>query len=297
MMSNNNSANITVVMSEFLQSMHLLLVGIMWLTLFLMLLHISNIIVIVYNRLLHKPVYCMLIHLSLCDLFTSISWILVFTFDSATIGLRSFCFASYTASILTTVAITVDRYVAVVYCLRYREIITKRVIIASILLIWSISLLFVSIPLMCTTNSEIRTLIHRCIHIPLYLFSSIILIYSGFWIRHIRNSHLAVIKKRNMYFGVEGERLNVLQNLRMAVLDMIKLNLITATLIIISNIFMVFYLVPSYDDIGHVSILIGGIYLCSNPIVYILSMTELKQKYKKLFKSLSRKRKVNHLEI
>ena len=150
---------------------------------------------------------------------------------------------------------------------------------------------------MCTTSTEIRVLIRRCVHLSLYLFSSIILIYSAFLIRHIRNSHLAVIKKRSMYFGVEREKLNVLQNLRMAVLDVIKLNLITATLIIICNIFIVFYFVPHYELIGHVSILIGGIYLCSNPIVYILSMTELKQKYKKLFKSLSRKRKVNHLEI
>ena len=83
----------------------------------------------------------------------------------------------------------------------------------------------------------------------------------------------------------------------MAVLDVIKLNLITATLIVTSNIFAVFYHVPRLEHIGYGNIFVGGIYLFSNPIVYILSMTELKQKYKSLLKSLSIKRKVNHLEI
>ena len=265
-MSNNNSANITVNISGFPQSNHWLFIGCLCLTPFVLLLHISNMIVIVFNRLLLKPVYCMLIHLSLCDMLTWICWMLVFTFHPVPPALR---IASYTASILTTVSITADRYVAVVYCLRYHEIITKRFIIVSTLLIWSISFLFVGIPLMCTTNTEIRALINDCIHISLNLFAGIILIYSAFWIRHIRNSHLTVIKKRNLYFGMEGERLNVLQNLRMAVLDVIKLNLITATLIIISNILIVFYNVPRHEDIGDVGIFVGGIYLFSNPIVYI----------------------------
>ena len=108
-MSNNNSANITVVMSEFQQSIRLLFDGSVWVILFVMLLHISNIIVIIYNRLFHKPVYCILIHLSLCDMFTAVSWILMFKFRPAPLALRSFWMASYSASILTTVSITVDR--------------------------------------------------------------------------------------------------------------------------------------------------------------------------------------------
>ena len=126
-MSSNNPANITAAASSTIQSTYLfmrqsnVLLGPLS-----MLLHMSNIIMIIYSRLFHKHVYCILIHLSLSDVFLIIFWLLVYAFQLSPRVLIICITIAYTASILTTVFITIDRYLAVLHCFRYQEMMTKK---------------------------------------------------------------------------------------------------------------------------------------------------------------------------
>ena len=155
--------------------------------------------------------------------------------------------------------------------------------VALILLIWTITLLFTTFPYICTSNKNIRRIIDDCIHTTLLVLSSVFLICSGFWIRNIRNIHMATIRKRNIYFGIEDEILQVLQNLVSGILDVIKLNLVTAIFIIITSISLIFYHLrqfickETFATISNIGRAFSSLYLVPNPAVYILSMTELRR--------------------
>ena len=91
-------------------------------------LHLCNSVLIIRKRSLHKPSYYILLHLFFADI------VLVFIMATRTyVSLdNEVSHALQTiflnASIFTTLGLTIDRYIAVQYCLRYNSIVTKAVL-------------------------------------------------------------------------------------------------------------------------------------------------------------------------
>ena len=98
-------------------------------------LHIFNIVSIAINRRLHQNVYFILMNLSISDSLTILTPLLVAADVSPGIYMR-LARTVYTASILSTCAITLDRYMKIEYALRYYSIFTKRRLGILVLLIW-----------------------------------------------------------------------------------------------------------------------------------------------------------------
>lgn len=257
----------------------------------IIILHVSNNVIIARTKCLHKIVYYILVNVSVSDVFVCVA---VFIQNIQLIPCNVYLHISYTtfytSSILSTLFITVDRYIAVVHCLHYRQIATKRRVLLSIAFIWIISFLFSVFPAFLSSNYEYRLFLSDVIHCPIYLISSILLVCSSLLIRYIRNKHVLAIKKRNIYFGIEDERLGMLQNLKLAVLDVIRLNFVTAFLVFVGNIvdmFDKYYCKRRNTPLVIISIIFRASYMITNPIVYILAMTELKEQYGKVVSCIS----------
>ena len=247
------------------------------------LMHLSNNVLIIINKKLHKTAYLILINLSFSDVLLLITVLLMNSYTRY----HTYCEVAhtvfYTVSVLSTFCITIDRYIAVQYCLRYREIVTRKRLLGVLLLLWISSVVLALIPLLVSIKR--RRLYKDCIHVTIYLLCSVILILSSLWIRRIRNTHLACIRKTNAYFGIEDARLSVLRNLATAVLEVIKLNFVTAILVVLSNIIDVitfYYFQMQNLPFVIISIVTKTLYILSNPIVYMLTMTDLKRQYCKM---------------
>ena len=196
----------------------------------------------------------------------------------------------YTASLMSTFALTIDRYLAVQYALRYNNIVTIGRLLILLASVWISSAILAATPhlivLLSSQTASSADLYEKFIHMPLYLLISVVSVLLSIWIRRIRNQHVAIIKKRNHYFGVEAEKLNVLQNLATAVWDVIKLNFVTAFLVVLANVLNIIHMYCFHGENVTLFAMLGltrSLYALSNPIVYVLTMTELKQQYLRLF--------------
>ena len=87
---------------------------------------------------------------------------------------------------------------------------------------------------------------------------------------------------RNVYFGVADERLNILQNLSSAVWETIKLNLVTAVLIIMGDVLRLLHTYHTRCHslhFLHAMHVVSSLYFLSNPLLYMVVMTDLRQCY------------------
>ena len=98
--------------------------------------HIISISLMVKKRKLHKPKYVFLANLSTGDILLLLLTAVKFSTSDDRIYveiLRNIC---ATSSILTTAAMTVEKYNAVEHCLRYCAIVTWQRVKCSVLVIW-----------------------------------------------------------------------------------------------------------------------------------------------------------------
>ena len=160
-----------------------------------------------------------------------------------------------------------------------------------------ISIVLAVIPVLCASKQNRNVSFYTdCIDIPLNILCSLCLIFASLWIRYIRNKHQKEITKRQVYFGVEQERLHVLQRLKTTILDVIKLNFVTSFLLICSSLVKVSFVygvAVKTPLLGlFVSRILLVVYVASNPFVYICSMSDLRGEYKKLIRQfVCRRRK------
>ena len=123
------------------------------------------------------------------------------------------------------------------------------------------------------------------IHIPCNILILVLLIISSLVVKHIRNKHAKAITKRRLCFGLEEERLNMLQKLSTSIKDLMKFNFITAALLISFELCKLIFTHNLFGSTpGHLpSIqLLKLLYLALNPIMYVISMSGLKKAYKTL---------------
>ena len=251
------------------------------------LLHLMNNILIISKKHLHKPSYYILVNLSISDMFLLI--VVATRFSNAVDPNNFYLDFSHKvvamASVLSTLCMTLDRYVAVVYCLRYSNIMNKSFLILLLCAVWVSSFILAMIPFLLSDEPEKRRLYGNCILVPVFIVSCIILIFASLWIRRIRNLHITNIKKRRIYFGVQEEKLSTLQNLKASILDLFKLNYVTAILLLNAEVFRMIMIYQFRSKNVPINIIVGVfsvLYVVTNPVVYIMSMRDLKKIYKEM---------------
>ena len=148
-------------------------------------------VILIRNRKRLTNYECLLLSLSISDIFVGLSkgsvnlLVRIGTIQIATDQDLSMLWFSVACSLSHTVAITLDRLVAVCYPLRHRMLSTRKNIMVLLMITWSFSLLVFPITL---ASSNIR--IRLCLAILIIITSIVILISYSFII------HKAVIKRR-----------------------------------------------------------------------------------------------------
>ena len=190
----------------------------------------------------------------------------------------------YNLSIFTTVYISIDRYIAIRYCLEYHIIVTKRRLVYLITISWITSVILIILPRFEVpkfgNKVQYRRLSRDIIHYIIVVSSSIILISLSLHTIRIRRKHVKDIRKTGRRFGIVYEKLNMLSKLKKSMKDVMKLNIITVILVIASNIVKLYnnYYAPTKKYVI-ISTFMFAIYIISNPFLYAVIMTELRQQY------------------
>ena len=251
----------------------------------ILLMHMCNILLIVKTKKLHKPSYFLIINLSVGDLILTVTVsidIIKFDYENETLNLvADVC---YNLSIFTTVYISIDRYIAIRYCLEYHFIVTKRRLVYLIMISWITSVILIILPSFEVpkfgNKMRYRRLSRDIIRYIIVVSSLIILISLSLHTIRIRRKHVKAIRKTSRRFGIVSEKLNMLSKLTKSMKDVMKLNIITVILVIASNIVKLYndYFAPTMQYVI-ISTIMFAIYIISNPFLYAVIMTELRQQY------------------
>ena len=194
-----------------------------------------------------------------------------------------FAIMRFGTSMLCTSLLTMDRYIAVSCGLRYNQIVTKRRIVLVIIGIWMFSMLMTITwkfleKLFNDTTGRIGAMMLIFVYIVVTIFTLSVALHT----LNMRKKHAAYIQSRNIRFGIEAERRDMLQRLKKSITDVMRLNVLTVIFISLLCIFQV--LKTWYDGatfkLAHRIVLL--LYTCTNPFVYILTQRKLRVEVKHL---------------
>ena len=255
-------------------------------TILLASMHISNVLYIIRNRDLHKASYFILINLSMSDLTMAITRVIIHAIKVFLFSKEYFYIISdigYYSSIFSTVLISVDRYIAIQYCLRYGQLVTRRNLGISIIISWCTSIFLKLLPMV--GNAKLKkydSYFNIFDEITKYVFvfgSCIALVCLSLRMLHIRRKHIKLIMGRKTYFGVEKEKLDTLRDLKQSIKNVFRLNLATAVIVISANICKICSSYTTSYAAYLLYVLFGIFYFASNPFLYALIMSELREHY------------------
>ena len=97
--------------------------------------------------------------------------------------------------------------------------------------------------------------------------------------------HQREIEKRRRHCAQHGESPNHFQRIKSSVSDVIRLNVITAIIVIIVNATAAMYrygTLKGNPDLFEVMVVANSLYLISNPIIYISVIKDLRNEYRKI---------------
>lgn len=244
-------------------------------------LHILHIILIIKKRNLHQNVYYILLNLSLSDSCLAISRALPFLMKSSSLKVIATIF--YVHSILLTLSINLDRYIKVMYGLRYKQMATKKKLCALLLLLSITSITIALIP------SQIENGQYLVVTIRSFaLVCSFLLIFASMWIKKVRDRAAEEIRKKNVFFGIQGEEFGVLQRLKGIIRETIQLSFITVTILIAGSLLTILYTALNAKTLWMASSVFYQLYLLSNPFVYMFVMKDLRSHYVRYFTNVVR---------
>eukprot|EP00111_Clytia_hemisphaerica_P001664 TCONS_00004713-protein len=195
----------------------------------------------------------------------------------------------HASSMLITVLIATDRWIAVKYPLRYQEIVSKLRINIAV----SISGIFCAVSLSCLFFTlDIRRVltlfINRGIFSFLFILRTVtcvaILVLGKLTIRLRDESEANRPHTENLH-GVEAERLEVIIKLKRSVKDVMKLNIWTCVFLLPMMFCSLSFLVTDGSELGiRLDAFFGLVNVISNPIVYLTSFSKIRQYwYRKFF--------------
>ena len=259
--------------------------------------HISNVLSITRRRDLHKASYFILINLSMSDLIMAITRVIidVCLFRKEYVYIISDI--SYYSSIVSTVLISVDRYIAIQYCLRYGQIVTKQSLGISIIISWCASIFLKLIHIVEKAKLKKLDSYFKVIDdITRYVCifgSCIALVCLSLRMLRTRRKHIKLILGRKTHFGVEQEKLDKLRELKQSIKNVFRLNLATAVIVVTANICKICAIYTTSNAAYLLTVLFNVIYFVSNPFLYALTMSELREHYcatfRYVFSKLSRR--------
>ena len=247
-------------------------------------LHIFHIILIIKKRNLHQNVYYILLNLSLSDSCLAIMRGLPLSKKASSPSiLKGLAMSFYVHSILLTLAINLDRYMKVKYGLRYHQMVTKKKLCALLLLLSITSIIIALIP------SQIQNGQYLVVTLRSFaLICSFLLIFASTWIKKVRDRAAEEIRKRNVYFGIQGEEFGILQRLKGAIRETIQLSFITATILIAGSLLTILNTALNLKRLWMTSSVFYQLYLLSNPFVYMFVMKDLRSHYVRYFTNVVR---------
>ena len=191
----------------------------------------------------------------------------------------------YDSSLITTMLISLDQYIAIKHCLRYNQIVSKKNLLMAIIVPWLLSILLKLLPLIHVTKvmdiakRYINTF--QIVEYAIWFGCSITLITFSIEMKRVRKEHIDSIKKQSIHSMVEREKLGKLKDLKNSIKDVFRLNIATAVIVIghASASLCSFYgLSKHFNTIAHI---MATIYFFTNPFLYALTMSELRTYYYK----------------
>ena len=131
-------------------------------------------------------------------------------------------FCRYLNSLTTTAFLAIDRYTAVKYGIRYHEFLTMKKAIVILVLLWVLSMI-ISLLLLISVSTLFDYFRNRFITLTtLRMIVGTLLILASNPTNKIRKRHIAEISKTERNFGVEIEKLDLLQRTRTSLKDAFK---------------------------------------------------------------------------
>ena len=246
--------------------------------------HVTNILLILLKNNLHKARYYLLANLSFSDVIMVLTVLIKSMTGNNEEYMDIIAHTCLYSSIITTVLISVDRYIAIVWCLRYRQIVTNKIVSIITIISWCVSLAFTLIPTVEPAQVWKGNIHYRTgdqIFRSSVAFSCCIaLVFLSIILLRIRRNHIQAIALRKSDFPNKKEKLDKLHDLKQSVKCVFRLNIATATILAISNVARLCY---EYNVIKSrmISTIGAAIYTVSNPILYGLTMTEIRMHYYK----------------
>ena len=185
---------------------------------------------------------------------------------------------SHTASLLTICTLSIDRYIALRYSLRYDVLVSKSRISYTILILWMISIAFVTC---CWIQSEnLETFRKRVIWVNtvMRVITSTLAVVILRYIDVIRKRHTAAIEKTKKDLGINTEKLSFFKNLSKSVNDTIKLGIFSTIVVVLQTVFDILGMLPFPIRIfGSLHLLVSIVHIMLNPYVYAITQLDLKK--------------------
>ena len=247
-------------------------------------LHLSNSVIIIWRKELHKVQNYVILNLTLSDVLMMVLIVIKGTTIDATLAIQM----TFAVSMLTTVLRTVDRFLVVTYGFTSHHIallLSRKILIVTLLMIWVSASCLAYLPLLIN-DQEKQNLCVVCINATLGIGGSVFLLVGGAIIRYRRNMEEVRLVEENINFGTQLERRHFIQNLATSIVNMLRLNMVTAVLVTIAKISMLidrYGPVKNTPAVNAIAFFMHMLYMLSNPIIYILTTTDLKEQYKILF--------------
>lgn len=194
-----------------------------------------------------------------------------------------------TSSMIVTILIVVDRFIAVKYPLRYNELVCKRRINITV----SISVLFCAVVFCCLSliDNVIRITTRNVFFanrgtliflVVLRTATCITIVVMGKITIHVRDASETNIPHARNPHGVEAERLDVIIKLKRSIKDVFKLNIWTCVFLAPMIFFTLVLLFSEMsEEIFKLNFIFALINIISNPIVYLTCFTKIRQYWRR----------------
>ena len=265
-----------------------------------------NIVIILFifrKRRLRRIRFYIIANLSLADIVTLLALLFVMTkgliedkfierdLDDyfATI-IRTILFSAHIYSLVTTVFLAFDRYVAVKYSLKYENIMTEKRMIFALSVLSVLSTAISGIQWINVHNISDLHAHRRMILIFVRTNVFVLLFVLSFYTQVIRKRHIKKIRAREQYFGITKEKLDRLEKLKSSLSDSFKLHIVNVVILMsLSAAEMIF---SNY----HLEINRAGvpILLLTNLISHSVTQREIRRELKRTFLPCCQ-RKVNSI--
>ena len=193
----------------------------------------------------------------------------------------------YSMSLLFTIFIALDRWIAMKFALTYHIIVTRKKI-NYIIGITTLAVAFIYIVLLFVPQKSIisingGTLLVTSQHVLVFLnvlriLTCVFVIVLGYKTLRIRQENENRLQNRNNFHGTEAERIDIIQRLINGFKDVLKLNILTCIFLcplIIASLARTFQPNPPFWLLI-VSGLVNLFYLVSNPIIYLSCFSKIR---------------------